>query len=412
MTTLRTFLVCLALLGCFGAGWIQWDARMDERDAQTRRTFALERERQAMDLAVKRAEQDQFLKRQQSVREQESKARRIQQLGGAVVAALKDPDAGIAETIEAVARAVIPNAEQVVVRVDRFVEFQLTVELAAAASQAQLAVWSRDLVLPLSRYLHALRFVTAGAVVGQLDRPAIEELLRVQERGGDLIALALQLLRPATESRATAREPSAAPAAPSVAPLTPSREAESEPAIRVNRELAEAVHAHSKEFAEGLRDIYDTVDRLGREGPAGVSSCRETVQRFRERLPMMRASLVDPASELDRRLAEAGVDEVYRRAAVRTLRRDSPSTRDGERMIAQVRKYCDVLLHFLDTMDQHRAGWTVLPELRRIQFLDSELFEVYREVSSVCEREQKETQAAIVRWQSGMKAEVPRAPSP
>lgn len=332
----------------------------------------------------------------------------IQQLGGPVEAALKNPDTGIAESLEALARAVVPQAEEVAVRVDRFVEFRLSIGLPGPVAESQLARWSQQILIPMHRYLDSIRFVTAGVVAGELDRAAIEALVRGGIQGEGILPDLTRRLHPhlAPTPVVNAKDPLSTSAAPDPPESGSSRTAdpESELAARVNRELSAAIQAQSKAFAEGLRELHDTIDRLGREGPAGVSPARETVQRFREKLPAIRVYLADPASELDRRLQQAGADEIYRRAAVRTLRQDTLATRDGERMIAQVRRYADVLLGFLDTMEKHRLGWIGLPEVRKIQFLDSDLFEVYREAAATCEREQKETQAAIERWQAELQA--------
>lgn len=406
MTLFRTLLVSVALLGGFGAAWNLIDARMGERDEALRVAASIEKAERALAAALQQMELSRQEDTEGEAREQRTQAAVIQELGGPRQAALKNPDTGIAASIEGLARAVIPHAAAVSVRVDRFVEFQLMIELPTPVDDAQMMGWSRQLLLPMHRYLHAIRFVAAGAVVGALDRPAIEAAAREDASTG--ISDWTRRLHGGREGQAgggrgdppvgATNGAAGSGVRPREAGSLVARDPGSERELRVNEELTAAIQTQSKQFAEGLRNLHETINRLGTEGPVGLVPVREAVRGFRERLPTIRRYLADPAGELDRRLQEAGADEVYRRAAVRTFRQDYTAARDAERMIAQARRYSDVLLGFLDTMEKHRVGWIALPEVQKIQFLDPDLFEVYQEGALACEREKKETQASIDAW--------------
>lgn len=411
MIAFRTLLACVALLGITAAAWVAYDAQMTARDAATQKAFQEEREQRMMAEAVRRQKQLARQQVEQAALEKAWRASITQQWGSPIEAALKNPDAGIAQSLEALVRAVVPSAEEIAVRVERFVEFQVVLRIPEPVGDPQLARWCQSILTPMHRYLHAIRFVAGTNVLGELSQPGIEAVVR---RGVATEAAIPELIRQLhiRDSQVSPPEvdriagPVAVEAPNALAPRRSDQavDPESENIARVHQELTTVLQDRSKEFAEGLRDLHGTLELLGREGPAGLKPAREVVQRFRERLPALRVYLTDPGSELDRRLQEARVDEVYRRAAVRTIRQEFASARDGERMIAQVRRYADVLLGFLDVMEKHRAGWIGLPEVRKIQFLDSDLFEIYREAVAGCEREQKETQAAVERWQTQLKS--------
>ena len=105
-------------------------------------------------------------------------ARHEQELQGRIPdpihAALADPTLDLKGVTERIALAVVPEARQVAVTVERFTDFQLTVRLDTVPDLSRMADWTRRIVPPLRSHLASLRFVVADRIVGRLGREDLE----------------------------------------------------------------------------------------------------------------------------------------------------------------------------------------------------------------------------------------------
>jgi hypothetical protein len=96
--------------------------------------------------------------------------------GGAAEAAWKNPDLTIAQMLEQLARACAPSGTRVAVRIDRFTDFEVGLELKRDTAKPQLAEASVCLLRHATPYLRNLRFSTGGAVLAELDTQAIDSV--------------------------------------------------------------------------------------------------------------------------------------------------------------------------------------------------------------------------------------------
>lgn len=417
MTTFRTLLLCVALLGGFGAAWRTLDRALEAREIELRARARATAEARQLARAAARSEGGLG-----SIPAAESTgatplAPTPREVASDQSQTADDPSLTLTERIEHLARRVVGEAIGVSVVVDRFVEFAVVLEVPRVPPVQELAVWSRDLLRHTAPYLHSLAFVHGGKVLGAVDRSTIEAVAANWD--GALVLLSRPLSPPsergAVEPVRIGTNPSPGGATDAVARTTIPPgwlDPESVRAQAVHDAVGAEVQRGAKRFFEAVRELEEVVNRLGREGPGGLPVIREAVNREIAILPELRKSLAASGGQLEERLREGGFDETYRRAAVRTFRRSYPAEREAERMISQMRRYGEVLLKFLATMDKHRVEWTVLSEVQRIQFLDPDLFEVYRASVRECEVEQRHLRELTETWQKALRTGGDQPSSP
>jgi hypothetical protein len=139
-----------------------WDARrVAERDSQW---------------AQEKADHDQAAQLADAQRQARHLAQLTEACGGPAAFVVKNPAYPIWQMLEQLTKAGVPAGSKVQVRVDRFIEFAITVELPRAATPRELAEWSQFIVGPANEYVYDLRFVYKNTVVGALDRPMIDSV--------------------------------------------------------------------------------------------------------------------------------------------------------------------------------------------------------------------------------------------
>lgn len=391
MPAFRTMLLCVALLGAFGAAWLALDRALTAKEAELRAQVLAAI--QARQFALAQARSERVAK--PNPPDQGSELNR----GG------EEDAVTLTEWLARLVRNVVREALQVSVRVDRFVEFELVVELPRAAPRTELALWSRDLLRHAGPYLYSLKYLHAGTILGSIDREGIEAVAADAE---DALTLLDRRLQPPStsgppDSPEGKTDPSVSAGTGPVneAALPPGwLDPESARAQMIHQAVVQDIQRRAQGFFEAVRELSGVVNRLGREGPGSIEVIRGTVTRERAALADTRKFLAAPGGLLDERLREAGFGETYRRAAVRTFRRSYPAEREAERMISQAQRYADVLLALLALMEKHRIEWAVLPEVQKIQFLDPDLFEVYRDSLGKCEAQQKQLNEQIEVWRA------------
>jgi hypothetical protein len=106
--------------------------------------------------------------------------------GGAVEAACKNPDLSITGMLEELARA-CAQTKNVIVRVDRFTEFEINIRWEGPLDMDRMAKASSCLLSQAAPFVRALRFVQRGTVLAALDERAIDSVTNwAQASPGDI----------------------------------------------------------------------------------------------------------------------------------------------------------------------------------------------------------------------------------
>jgi hypothetical protein len=135
-----------------------------------------------------REDKDQKIKTHQVMRQLEREHRQSLQTawGGAVEAACKNPDLSITGMLEELARA-CAQTKNVIVRVDRFTEFEINIRWEGPLDMDRMAKASSCLLSQAAPFVRALRFVQRGTVLAALDERAIDSVTNwAQASPGDI----------------------------------------------------------------------------------------------------------------------------------------------------------------------------------------------------------------------------------
>lgn len=130
-----------------------------------RQLAALQQQWAREDAARKVAAHEETLKRQREL---------DQALGGPTEIPFRNPDLTIQQMLEQTARACAPAGASVVVRVDRFTEFEVIVTLQSGTATNQLAELTTCVLRHGAPYVHSLRFIQGHRVIAELDQRALE----------------------------------------------------------------------------------------------------------------------------------------------------------------------------------------------------------------------------------------------
>lgn len=102
----------------------------------------------------------------------EAKQRREQELivaaGGPADHAVKDPDLNISQMLERLALACAPSGSRATVKVDRFTEFELVIDIESQAVSSVLGEMTTCVLSRAAPYLHTIRFTRQNTLIAEL----------------------------------------------------------------------------------------------------------------------------------------------------------------------------------------------------------------------------------------------------
>ncbi|HAM71974.1 MAG TPA: hypothetical protein DCM86_10060 [Verrucomicrobiales bacterium] len=414
MMTPKTFVICLAMLLLGGGAWFLLD-----QGAEVRRQESI----QALRLAHRDAVQREFVARTNRLHTEnraafELEIRRREQverlLGGPLDAIVKEPGVGISEMIRRLAVAVVPQGATPVVRVERFTEFLLSVDLPSAATYDEMAAWSREIVSRAGRYLHLVRFIREGMVVGEIDRGEIEQIRDWGKAGTPEIVSRLknspELETGVGESTAGEVDLSALRPAPPAAD-SEAREEEEKGPNAAYAQFNSLVKARMQGVTNALTEMGKAINlgllRSSAATRARVAALEATIAE----LQPAKVFFHNPAAAMDEILATRGAEALYRSITVRTLKARYNAVLQADRMFNSFSEYGAVLKSFLDTMERYRSSWTLTSDGQRLDFADPSVDVAYQKAIRQCERAREVAIQAYQEWQracwTGVAPEAP-----
>jgi hypothetical protein len=289
-----------------------------------------------------------------------------QALGGPTEVPARNPDLTIKEMLEQTARVCAPAGASVVVRVDRFTEFEVIVTLKGASSSNQLAELTTCLLRHGAPYVHSLRFIQGGRVIAELDQRALE---LVPDWSQASVTTAQELL---VSSGPAAPSPDAAAndaQHPSVKGETPELTGDR----KRLQEVEDAFYrARTNQFdrLNKLIEVQDFAPRL-----ASVSSVSALEDRLKwlgdndSVLDSARALLLDPEPEYRRRLNEQSLDPKVVTILCRGLAERGALQRPYlAKLLDAVAERQRAAKSFLSAMQSQWGNWHADPADGRIYF--------------------------------------------
>ncbi len=297
----------------------------------------------------------------------------------------------------AVARGCASPGTRVRVKVDRFTEFTVTLELPGPASASELAGLAHCILAFRAGYIHRLQFAWNGRIERELDRSAIEFVADGREvtvaRLEPLLVLGGRSEAPsAPTSRASAREASVN--------LT---------AEGRRQETARRKFQASQEAAQS--DLIAAVERFHRatDFGGGATASRLDLRRAELKEAMVlveraRPVMEDPAAYYGRELDGAGVDPVFSRGAVRTMaateNRVRPHTVEMFRQIVGALQEANA---FLDVLERYANEWEYEAARRVFRFATQSAHDEIGAMMGRLEQQQRAWKTATTRRNEALK---------
>ena len=393
MNRLLTLLCCLGVFLGTAAAWVWLDRRLDQRLEQ------LERD----------ATRDSVSKTSSSSEESDAAAlerrRRFAKelelaMGGPTESRVKDPALGIGDMLRELATLTLPAGSRVVVSVDRFTEFLVVAELPRVASYAEMATWSQILLKPGSRYLHLVRFVHDGLVIGELDRSKIETL-------GDWKSVELSKVAESIQ-KTTDLELGVGESRARVVDLSPglpedlndaSPNGDDSPLSVSQRQSNDYFRSQVALLIQLLQESGKSVNLSLLITKTSTQSQLDQLGAAAKEFDRLQVLLRDPSQDLDRRLRAANVDDVLRVATVRGEAQDYGARVQSERLFDALKRYLESLRKFIQTLDANRELWSVHNTgVTTVQFSDPGVDVLYQKALRDCERCRETVDRCWIDW--------------
>ena len=366
--------VCALLATLVLAAWLV--RRFEDRAAVLRANHqqqlaALQKQWAREDAARKVAAHEEALRRRHA------RQRELEQaLGGPTEVPARNPDLNIKEMLEQTARACAPAGASVVVRVDRFTEFEVIVTLKGAPGTNQLAELTTCLLRHGAPYVHSLRFIQGGRVIAELDQRALE---LVADWSQASVTIAEEILAssgvaaPSPDAAANDAQP------PSIKEETPELTGDQKRLQEVEDEFN---RARASQF-ERLNKLIDAQDHAPRLASVGSMSVLEERLKWlgdnESVLGSARALLLKPGVEFRHRLEEQKFDPLV----VTILCRGMTERRQQElpylaKLLDAAAERQRVTKSFLAAMQSQWGNWSADPAAGQILFDSLSAQEAYK----------------------------------
>jgi hypothetical protein len=327
-------------------------------------------------------------------------------LGGPAAAAARNPDLGIGASMERVAQACAPRGTRVRVRVDRFTEFTLVLELASPLHEAALAELAHCILAYSATYVDRLQFSLRGNVLAQLDRRAIESVSDwSQINPGDVQRL---LAIPNIENRTadfTSEDRESLPESDEDAASnqTPEDKVQDEAFERFQASMTAA----NKRFQSALKLQFQALEQIDVGQREDLAANHGMLQQAETLAAQARPVLENPSGEYRSILLAARLDSAYVNSAARTVaqRYDSMRTATAEvfNQLSNHRRSADALLV---SLARHFGDWSYDSQQRGIKYTAAGT----QDLSAAWDRHEQDSSAlnaAIQRWSDLLKNSAP-----
>lgn len=320
-------------------------------------------------------------------------------MGGPVAAAAHNPKSSIGESIEAVARACAPEGAQVRVRVDRFTEFTALIELPRPAAQPALAELARCILSQGSDYFYRLQFSYRGGLLAELDRQAIEAVANWERVS---VAEVQRLWSNSGEGQ------SAVAQAGDGRNLDPNADKEEDQNLTMESRVQNQALATFRASLERAQNFFKSAQESYRHAVepgdllrvADVGAKRVLLKQAEAQAAQARVVLEDPAAEYRRIMDAAHLDEVYARAAARSMAsRYDRSRAAAAEMFNRFSAHLRASGRLLDALGRNLGEWGYDPTTKVFGFQSAAAHADIKPALAESEASIQSLNSAIEQWQ-------------
>lgn len=347
------------------------------------------------DAARKMAAHEESLQRdQRHLREWETAA------GGLVQSVSKNPDLSLQELLEQVAEVCAPTGTVVTVKVDRFTDFEITMDFRQPVLIPQMAQAGACLLQVGAPYLHSLRFFQNGRLVAELDRRGIESISDWSTASAATVEPLL--LRPEIEA-----------AAPTAAAQTAREESEPIGDFKRLRDAERSLKADWDQQMELMQALLkaqaDAVNLADVRDSTRLQTKLRELRRAGAGLEGLRSGFLGHEKLHQRLLTEQNLDPL----AVQIIMREAAGRYREEKQ--HVDKFFDALKtrqsgadYFLNEMQRQWGSWRIVAEGLKISFTSDAAKQAHDRGTAQWEAGDTATIAAMKEWSAWNKARTER----
>ncbi|HVK59368.1 MAG TPA: hypothetical protein VM735_11355 [Candidatus Kapabacteria bacterium] len=286
-------------------------------------------------------------------------------LGGPMKTIVNDPRLNIRQMIRAVAAQAAPAGSQVNVRVDRFTDFQLNLEVPASTDDESLVRIANDILRETSDYLSTVLIVRKGEVAGELTRDEIQSVYN----WGSVERPALEkLLRPQVKES----EPEFDTSRSNVRP------AQAVPAERARLALNAAIKQAAEGFQDAVKTQNEVFDLKGFQ-LIEISARQKRVVDANQAVRKAGDLLRDTPAAYERMLKEAGVSAEESEQIVAEYRSSAPKGIAARRMVQLFESRSAAGLAMLDVLERNSTEWELDATGDFISFKSARVSDLLRE---------------------------------
>lgn len=362
------------------------------REAALRERYATLQQVQERDRARDRADREVSALEEFRVQASRLHEELVMAAGGELAAALCDPEVTLSRAVELIAQHCLPTNATVQVRVDRFIEFEVTGFLTAEVPQMELARAARCLLTEAAGLVHSLRFAFQGQLVSGLDRQSIESVTNWATLTDDQVILLMAGPDSASENR--------------LVPRTALAEEEEQDRDSDAGRMREVLLGFDSTQSEQIKLFSaKSLELLQLSGLAGLNTVADLHGRIERgrilqaEIAELKANFIDPFPSLTRLLLNANLDAVLVRATVRDIRERTRASRSAaEPVFSRLREFSVQLDAHLATLGDIWGRWELESDGATIRFADAATHQTFERSRKPLERSAESVQSAVSAW--------------
>jgi len=320
------------------------------------------------------------------------RAETAQALGRGAEVPPKDPELSLRQMLEQTALACAPVGTKVVVRVERFTEFEVLFDLRQPLDKAQLTALSHCLLRHTATYVQSVRFICERSILAELDRGSIEAVSDWATVGSAEIA---RLLREPGRAEMAAVPTQATPAGAESEELT----GDSKRLAEVNRAFSQAWQVSFAKLTNALQAMTMAAKLSDVTNLADLDWRLQLLDAIPPVLAQARQVLEDPVPEFRRLLGQASFDPLLVRILERGKREQYATQQPyAARVFESAAQHVRQVGGYVREMRQQWGRWTITPSREQIEFESTAVQEVFRRGQAETQRTQAELTEALRAW--------------
>ena len=252
----------------------------------------------------------------------EAEARRRAELekawGGRLAAALKNPAFSLRDALNNAAKACAPTNTIAYADVDRFTEFNVTIDSGDVISTNEMVAFARAFLPATKKYVNSIRFAHKGSLVAEIDRQDVEFIDDWAHAPGQRIAM---LLPRESQSRIT-EDPALVERYRNeqrIAEAIAANPALRDKADRANRNLRRAIETAYDELNAALESVRKSESVGDIRSIRDIDRAEKLLKAAVEHLNQAKTFWNDPVTEWEKMLDAEGISGELRDALVKNF---------------------------------------------------------------------------------------------